>query len=102
MKKNMKILMLSASMFVMTLVPSTLKADDFSGQESYYIDFCSRPLQTQEVPVHVRHLRRGIVNRPLIIRRLPGEIGEKIAALEGDISALLVFRLRLMKHRLKI
>ena len=41
MKKNMKILMLSASMFVMTLVPSTLKADDFSGQESYYIDFCS-------------------------------------------------------------
>ena len=47
MKKNMKILMLSASMFVMTLVPSTLKADDFSGQESYYIDFCSRPLPTQ-------------------------------------------------------
>ena len=87
MKKNMKILMLSASMFVMTLVPSTLKADDFSGQESYYIDFCSRPLQTQEDADTCKAFKAWYREQAANYQAIAGEIGEKIAALEGDISA---------------
>ena len=87
MKRNIKILMLSASMAVMTLVPSTLKADDFSGQESYYIDFCSRPLQTQEDADTCKAFKAWYREQAANYQAIAGEIGEKIAALEGDISA---------------
>lgn len=87
MKKNIKVILLSASMFVMTLTPSTLKADDFSGQESYYIDFCSRPLETQEEADTCKAFKAWYREQAAKYQAIAGEIGDKIAALEGDISA---------------
>lgn len=87
MKKNIKVLLLSASMFVMTMTPSTLKADDFSGQESYYIDFCSRPLETQEEADTCKAFKAWYREQAANYEAIAGEIGDKIAALEGDITA---------------
>lgn len=87
MKRNIKILMLSVSMFVMTLTPSTLKADDFSGQESYYLDFCSRPLTTQEDANTCKAFKAWYQEQADKYQAIAGEIADKIAALEGDISA---------------
>lgn len=87
MKKNIKVFLLSASMFVMTMTPSTLKADDFSGQESYYINFCSRPLETQEEADTCKAFKAWYREQAANYEAIAGEISDKIAALEGDITA---------------
>ena len=46
--RKLKIILLSFSLALICIVPSTLKAYDFEGNETYYINYCSVPLKTQE------------------------------------------------------
>lgn len=87
MKKNIKVLLLSASMFVMTMTPSTLKADDFSGQEDYYIQKCSVAQPNQEEADTCKAFKVWMEEQADKYKALAGEIADRISALEGDISA---------------
>lgn len=86
--RKLKIILLSFSLALICIVPSTLKAYDFEGNETYYINYCSVPLKTQEDADLCAAFKRWYEQKAEDLMNNANSMQESITNLQGEIEAV--------------
>ena len=85
--RKLKVFCLAVVLFVATIIPSSLHAESFEGQEAYYTTYCSRPLKTQEDADLCKSFKIWYQQKGEELQNKVDEIINNISSIEGELAA---------------
>lgn len=84
--KKLNVFLISCALFISMLVPSSILAENFEGQEAYYIAYCSKPLKTQEDADLCRSFKIWYTQKGDALQNQVDDLKNTIAGIQGELN----------------